>query len=334
MFEYFYNEIFRKTIIGFGSLFNKIEIKKTNDLGEITSVTKVPLSYGPTQKFLARITENPSLNKEVQITLPRMSFELVGIRYDSTRKATQTQTFLTTLKSNSNEIKKAYLPVPYNLDFELSIFTKFNDDMLQIVEQILPYFQPAYTLTINLVNDIGEKRDIPVIFEGISMQDDYEGDYNTRRALIYTLNFTAKTYIFGPVSTASSDIIKKSTISLVSGDVGGGSRIKEVSYSVEPKATKSYTNNVVATLLEDIDISKTEINVSDGSQFEVNSRITIGEETLLVKEINSNSLMVERGYFSTNRYQHLSGAEIKLITDSDDLLIDPDDNFGFSGSIF
>lgn len=333
MFGYFYNEIFRKTIIGFGSLFNNIEIKKTNDSGEVISVTKVPLAYGPTQKFLARINENPTLDKAVQITLPRMSFELVGIRYDSTRKATQTQTFLASSKSDSNEIRKAYLPVPYNLDFELSIFAKLNDDILQVVEQILPYFQPAYTLTINLINEINEKRDIPIVFEGISMQDDYEGDYSTRRALIYTLRFTAKTYVFGPVSTASSDIIKKSTVSLISGETGG-TRIKEVSYSAEPKATKSYTNNIVTTLVGDIDISKTKIVVSDSSQLEVNSRITIGEETMLVKAIDSNNIIVERGYYSTVRSQHLSGSNIKLITSADDLLIEPEDNFGFSGTLF
>ncbi len=333
MFGYFYNEIFRKTIIGFGSLFNNIEIKRTNESNQVTSAVKVPLAYGPTQKFLARINENPTLDKAVQITLPRMSFELVGIRYDSTRKATQTQTFLATSTSDSNDVRKSYLPVPYNLDFELSIFTKLNDDMLQIVEQILPYFQPAYTLTINLVDSIGEKRDIPVVLEGISMQDDYEGDYDTRRSLIYTLNFTAKTYVFGPISTTSSDIIKKATISLVSGE-SGGSRIKEVSYSVEPRATKSYTDNTVTTLVEDIDISKTKLFVADTSPFEINSRITIGEETMLVNDIESNALIVERGYYSTLRSQHLSGANIQLITAADDLLIEPEDNFGFSGTLF
>jgi hypothetical protein len=333
MFEYFYNEIFRKTLIGFGSLFNGIEVKKTDQSGQITSVTKVPLAYGPTQKFLARIDENPSLDKAVQITLPRMSFELIGIRYDPTRKASQTQTFLAPSTSDSNDLRKTYLPVPYNLEFELSIFTKLNDDMLQIIEQILPYFQPAYTLTINLVNVIGEKRDIPIVFDGITMQDDYEGDYSTRRALIYTLNFTAKTYIFGPTSSTSTDIIKKSTISLVSGEYGG-SRIKEVSYSVEPEATKSYTNNIVTSLSKEVDIAQTELLVTNSSQLTINSRITIGEETMLVKNVQANTIIVERGYYSTSRSQHLIGSEIKLITAADDLLIEPQDNFGFSGSIF
>ena len=112
-------------------------------------------------------------------------------------KVTTTQQFITRLSSDKTSEKKAYLPVPYNMQFELSIMTKLNDDMLQITEQILPYFQPAYNLSINLVDTIGEKRDVPVVLDNITMNDDYEGDFSTRRALIYTLRFTAKTYLFG-----------------------------------------------------------------------------------------------------------------------------------------
>jgi hypothetical protein len=332
MFEYFYNDIFRKTIIGFGSLFNNIQIQKTKENGQVISIIKVPLSYGPTQKFLARINENPSLDKATQITLPRMSFELMGIRYDSTRKATQTQTFISSTVSDSSDIRKTYLPVPYNLEFQLSIFTKLNDDMLQVIEQILPYFQPAYTLSLNLIDVIGEKRDVPIILESITMDDDYEGDYSTRRALIYTLNFTAKTYLFGPTSSTSKDIIKKATLNLVSGDPDG-QRIKDVSYSVEPIATKSYTNNIITTLSQDLSFTNTNFLVNDSSQIISGSRIVIGEETMLVKNVEENNVTVERGYYSTPISQHLSGSNILLITDEDNLLIEPGDDFGFSGSL-
>jgi hypothetical protein len=332
MFEYFYNDIFRKTIIGFGSLFNNIQIQKTKENGQVISIIKVPLAYGPTQKFLARINENPSLDKATQITLPRMSFELMGIRYDSTRKATQTQTFISSTVSDSSDIRKTYLPVPYNLEFQLSIFTKLNDDMLQVIEQILPYFQPAYTLSLNLIDVIGEKRDVPIILESITMDDDYEGDYSTRRALIYTLNFTAKTYLFGPTSGTSKDIIKKATLNLVSGDPDG-QRIKDVSYSVEPIATKSYTNNIITTLSQDLSFTNTNFLVNDSSQIISGSRIVIGEETMLVKNVEENNVTVERGYYSTPISQHLSGSNILLITDEDNLLIEPGDDFGFSGSL-
>ena len=179
MFEYFYHEILRRTVISFGSLFNDISIKHTDNNNNVKSIIKVPFAYGPTQKFLARLEQSPNLNKPVQMSLPRMSFELVGLSYDSSRKSTTTQTFLTSSSTDKTQEKKSYLPVPYNLDFEVSIMTKLNDDMLQIIEQILPYFQPAYTISIDLVKEIGEKRDIPVILNSISMSDDYEGDFST-----------------------------------------------------------------------------------------------------------------------------------------------------------
>ena len=190
MFEYFYNEIFRSVIIGFGSLFNGIEIKHNN-----ASIMKVPLAYGPTQKFLARMQQEADLNKPVSITLPRMSFEFLGLQYDPTRKSTQTQTIINQTPDGT-QVKKNYMPVPYNMRFELSIMTKLNDDMLQILEQVLPYFQPAYNLSINYLGNLKEKRDVPIQLDNISMEDDYEGNFDTRRALIYTLSFTAKTYVF------------------------------------------------------------------------------------------------------------------------------------------
>jgi hypothetical protein len=186
MFEYFYHEILRRTVVSFGSLFNEISIKHTDNSGNVKSVIKVPLAYGPTQKFLARLEQSPDLNKPVQITLPRMSFEFTGLTYDPTRKSTTTQTFIAKSAVDGTETKKVYLPVPYNMQFELSIMSKLNDDALQIIEQILPFFQPAYSMTIELVDIINEKRDIPVVLENITMQDDYEGNFSTRRVLIYT----------------------------------------------------------------------------------------------------------------------------------------------------
>jgi hypothetical protein len=129
-----------------------------------------------------------------------------SVNYDSTRKAGVTQTFRT---SDGTNLKKVYMPVPYNIGFELNIFTKLNDDALQIVEQILPYFQPSFNLTVDLVSSIGEKRDIALVLDNVSFQDDYEGDFSTRRALIYTFNFTAKTYLFGPIADTTDGLIRK-----------------------------------------------------------------------------------------------------------------------------
>ena len=333
MFEYFYHEIIRKTVIAFGTLFNKIQIRKTDDSGNIVSVIEVPLAYGPTQKFLARLEQSPDLNKPFQMNLPRMSFEISGINYDSRRKTTVTQTFLSHNVSDKSDIRKAYMPVPYDIDFELSIMTKQNDDMLQVIEQILPYFQPSYNLTVDLIESIGEKRDIPIILNNITMQDDYEGDFSTRRALIYTLRFTAKTYLFGPVSTdnATSDIIKKVSIGFVSGE-STKSPTRELTYTVEPQATKNYTGTVVTNISNDVEVSDTTIEVNSASSISSKSYITINNETLYVKSKASNKLTVERGQYNTPISLHVSGSEVKSITAQDNLLIEPGDDFGFSDS--
>jgi hypothetical protein len=332
MFEYFYHEILRKTVIGFGTLFNDIEIRQTNNQKEVISIVKVPLAYGPIQKFLARVEQQPNLNTPVQITLPRMSFEFTGLSYDGTRKLTTTQTFLSKSVTDAKDIKKTYMPVPYNMDFELSIMTKLNDDMLQIIEQILPYFQPSYTLTINLIDSIGEKRDIPIVLDNISMEDDYEGDYSTRRALIYTLKFTAKIYLFGPVSSASKDIIQKVSLGFVSGDTQSTTR--DLTYSVTPTAAKNYTGEVTTILSKDVEIESTVIEVADSSNIPLNSYFVLNNETLYVSKKSGNILNVIRGSYNTPISNHVSGTEVKLITTADNSLIEFGDDFGFSGLEF
>jgi hypothetical protein len=332
MFEYFYHEILRKTLVSFGSLFNNISIKHTNNSDQVVSVLKVPLAYGPTQKFLARVNQSPNPSKPIQITLPRMSFEFTGLTYDASRKATTTQTFVSKT-IDGTDVKKVYLPVPYNMQFELSIMTKLNDDALQIVEQILPYFQPAYTLTVDLIDTINEKRDIPVILENITMQDDYEGDFTTRRVLIYTLRFTAKTYLFGPVSSASKDIIKKASIGFVGGDVTN-TPTREVVYSAEPRAIKNYTGIILTNLTNDISTTELLIPVNDASSISPNTYLDLDGEELLVVSKSGNTLTVERGKDGTTITSHLAGAPIKSITSTDSQMIEVGDDFGFSGNLF
>ena len=330
MFEYFYNEILRRTVISFGSLFNNISIKHTDSSGAVTDIIKVPLAYGPTQKFLARLEQSPDLNKSTQITLPRMSFEFTGLTYDSSRKVTTTQTFLTKDVTNGTEVKKAYMPVPYNMAFELSLMCKLNDDALQIIEQILPYFQPSYNMTIELVESINEKRDIPIVLENVTMQDDYEGDFSTRRVLLYTLRFTAKTYLFGPVSSATKDIIKKASVSYITG-ASTDSPTRTVVYSSEPRAIKNYTGIVITNLSQDITPEDTIIKVNDSTSISTKTYIDINGEEIYVKQKANNNLTVTRGMDGTKIMSHLSGAEVKSITNSDNSNIEPGDDFGFSG---
>lgn len=332
MFEYFYNEILRKTVISFGSLFNNISIKHTDNAGQVIDAIKVPLAYGPTQKFFTRLEQSPDLNKPVQITLPRMSFEFTGLTYDASRKVTTTQTFTSGLSDDGTVIKKTYMPVPYNLQFELSIMSKLNDDALQIIEQILPYFQPSYNLTVELVDSINEKRDIPVVLENVTFQDDYEGNFTTRRVLIYTLRFTAKTYLFGPTQTATKDIIKKTTISYITGDTTTSPK-REVVYTSEPRAIKNYTGTVLTNLVKDISTTDILIEVNNASSISTNTYLDIEGEEVYVKLKTGNTLTVDRGRDGTTITSHLSGSEIKSITTADNALIEDGDDFGFSGSI-
>jgi hypothetical protein len=332
MFEYFYNEILRRTVIAFGTLFNDIEIRHTNSSEQVVSIIKVPLAYGPTQKFLARLEQSPDLNKSTAMTLPRMSFEFTGLTYDSARKVTTTQTFTSKDSTTGTETKKAFMPVPYNMQFELSIMSKLNDDALQILEQILPYFQPSYNLTVELVDSINEKRDIPIVLENITMQDDYEGNFTTRRVLLYTLRFTAKTYLFGPVSSATKDVIKQVSISYLTG-VSRDNVSREVVYSAEPRAIKNYTGIILTNLSKDISTTDLLISVENASSITANSYLDIEGEEVYVKSVSGNTLTVERGRDNTTITSHLIGAPIKSITTADNALIEDGDDFGFSGSV-
>ena len=241
---YFYHEITRKTVIAFGTLFNDIYVRHEDGAGNDISEMKVPVAYGPRQKFLARIQQQPELNKATQITLPRMSFEISSIQYDPTRKSGITQTFKV---KEGEQMKKVFMPVPYNLGFELNILTKLQDDGLQILEQILPFFQPGFTLSVDLVKSIGEKRDIPMVLQSITQQDDYEGDFATRRALIYTLQFTAKTFMFGPIADTPEGLIRKVQLDYYS-DTNQQTAKRVQRYSVAAKAKKDYNeDNVIDT---------------------------------------------------------------------------------------
>ena len=344
MFEYFYNEILRRTIISFGTLFNGITVKQED------STIKVPLAYGPTQKFLARLEQTPDLNKSTAITLPRMSFEFTGLTYDPSRKVTTTQTFTVKDPTTGKDSKKAYLPVPYNMQFELAIMCKLNDDALQITEQILPYFQPAYNVTVTLVDNIKEKRDIPIVLENITMQDDYEGDFESRRVLLYTLRFTAKTYMFGPSATATGDLIRSARVSYLSGTDTTNTQ-RDLTYRVTPRATKSYAGPITTTLDEDVDLTEVEIKVVSTSNIFLDTSSTpkptycyIDEEEMKITTVNANSIIVERAQDNTLAASHVKGSALRVInpitsstdttvTYDDNVLIEDGDNFGFDGEI-
>ena len=200
--QYFYNESMRRMTIGFGQIFNNIQIKRKDSTGKVVQTIRVPLAYGPKEKFLVRLDQQSSLNnREFAITLPRMGFEINGISYDPTRKLTRIQKFKSVKADvDGKTLFYNYTPVPYNISYNLYSFTASAEAGLQIIEQILPFFQPDFTVTVNAIPSMNIKRDIPIVLNTVNYEDTYSGDFTTRRAVIYTLNFTAKTYLFGPAS--------------------------------------------------------------------------------------------------------------------------------------
>ena len=205
----YYHEILRKTIVAFGSLFNDIHIIRVDASGATQQSMKVPLAYGPKQKFLVRLRQDANLDREIAVTLPRIGFEISGIEYDGTRKLNKITKVRKVKGDKGTQMDTQFSPVPYNVLFELFIMAKSSDDGVQIVEQILPYFQPEYTITLNQVPSMDIKRDVPVVLTNTAYEDVYDGDFMTRRSIVYTLNFSARTYMYGPVVTSS--IIKTVT---------------------------------------------------------------------------------------------------------------------------
>jgi len=245
--SHFYNSIVRKNIIAFGTLFNNINMKSTDPTtGDVLEEIKVPLAYGPKQKFLVRLEENASSSK-VAITLPRLYFEMTGIEYDSTRKTSPIQKYKTVIDGNGDEVRVQYVPVPYNLGFELGVIAKSQDDALQIVEQILPYFQPSFSVTLNMIPDMNEKKDVAIVLNGISSEDEWDDSFLNRRYITYTLNFTMKSYLYGPYNTA--DVIKKAIIHETLGDLSVNRRTITRTYT--PKAKTDINTDGVIDVNDD-----------------------------------------------------------------------------------
>ena len=193
----FYNETTRRYVAVFGTLFNDMVIYRRDNSGNIVQTIKVPVNYGPVQKFLSRIEQDRDLNAPA-MTLPRISFEITGMSYDGERKLTNTIRNSVTNQSDAAAFRSQFSPAPYNLEFQLNIMTKFAEDGTKILEQIIPFFKPEQTLTVRLIDELDLYLDVPIILNSVSTEDIYEGDYETRRSLLWTLSFTLKGYYFGP----------------------------------------------------------------------------------------------------------------------------------------
>ena len=207
----FYHKSLRNYIIMFGNLFNDIQVNRYDSSNKLNTSIKVPINYGPRDKALSRVDQNPDLIPEYGIILPRMSFEMIAMNYAPTRKL-NTIDRRAKLVSDNSRLQFQYNPVPYDINMTLSIMVKNADDGAQILEQILPFFTPEWTTTMKLVPGMDFLTDIPVVLQAVSTEDTYEGSFETRRALIHTLDFIIKGYFYGPVKT--SEVIRKAQIDI------------------------------------------------------------------------------------------------------------------------
>jgi hypothetical protein len=198
----------RKYIIVFGTVFNDIYINRLDNNEEVRQTVKIPLTYGPKDKVLARLDQNPEMSNQVGIVLPRISFEMTSLEYDPTRKLNTLNklTKQSATAGTDDEVKYQYMPVPYDMQFEMNILVKNAEDGTRIVEQIVPYFTPDFTVSVNLVPEVDGPRDIPIILNSITSEDQYEGTFTERRVLTWTLSFTMKGWLYGP--TKKSKLIK------------------------------------------------------------------------------------------------------------------------------
>ena len=318
---YFYNETIKRAISIFGTLFNNIYIKKTQSDGTVLTQQIVPISYGPKQKFLLRLQEDPKARdgSVTSISLPRIAFELTGLDYDPTRQQNKLIRAEKRILETGGKRGFQYQPAPYNLTFSLSVLAKNVIDAIQVVEQILPYFQPEYTVAMKMVDSMDEVRDVPVILNSIAMEDMYEGAFEERRVIEYTLEFTMKLYFFGPVYTGEviKNVIERTYIS---DQVQAGFTTSEIQSSGLVKEVKHYepafgeTANAVS--------NSTTVTFATA----INSKISVGDE-VFGTNLATNPTIVSR---ATNGLNMVLSSAITI--DADTTLkfvgsVDPTDTF-------
>ena len=276
---YFYHQTSRKMVVGFGTLFNSLEVQRTDSSDEVTEVINIPLSYGPKDKMLTRISADPSLNPKVALTVPRMGFELTSMTYDGTRKL---NTMNRNVKKGTTGLKKQFNGVPYNWEFSLYIFVKNAEDGTQILEQILPFFTPDFTFSMTLISSMSIKHDIPLILTSVTSEDTYEGDFATRRSIIWTLSFTMKGFLY-PNIVDNAKVITDVTVDthLMSETVSA-----EPVYIISEDSTAYTTNNLILNSHEIDDATRIRI-LSEESQEAASAGATVSRTNVVPVDTNA-----------------------------------------------
>lgn len=297
---HYYNATLRRLVSVFGTLFNNLSVVTKDKTGRVVRVTKVPLSYGPKQKFLARIDEqpNPETGTKVAIKLPRMSFEITSLTYDITTKIGSFTQFTAADSTDSSVRRQVRAGAPYRVGIQLSIMAKNQDDALQVMEQILPFFQPEYTVAIKDVDGIDTTNDVPIVLNSVSMADDYEGDFMNRRVIVYTLDFELRARFYGQISKRK--VIKQA---LVNYNVDSPTTTYEqYTATVDPiNSTPADAYDIVETITFLDETNAYSITVNTGS-----GTYTEGEN---VEGISSGTIAKVQTWDPTNRILLLTNAD-------------------------
>jgi hypothetical protein len=321
--SHFYNRTIRKVVVAFGTLFNDLLLVRYNKAGTIERERmRVPLSYGGKEKYVTRLVSDPTLTKSIATYVPRISFDLVGLEYDSSRKFNTINRNFST-NATTGAVSGQYAPIPYNFEFELAIYVRNTEDGTQILEQILPYFTPDFTVTVDLIPALGRKYDMPVILNSVTPQTEYEGDMSTTRLIIWNLSFTVKGYIFPPVSTvglieqANTNIYtdSRSTLSQkVYVDYANGSGVL-----VTGEVVRSSSKNKTGTVVYFANNSGGTLVVSDLNDLLEEDDVIVGDYSNATYTINT----VDLNPLKT----------VAIITVPDPVSANSDEDFGFTETI-
>jgi hypothetical protein len=294
----FYHEHIRRYVVVFGTMFNNIVVSRRDSAGTVQKRIKVPIAYSPRDKLLSRIEDDPSFSKPTAINLPYMGFEITSMTYAGERKLKTVQRYTIASKTDTKKRSLVYAPVPYDINFSLSIMVKSAEDGTQILEQILPFFTPEWTNSVQLIDDMDITLDIPLVLISVSSDDTYDGDFETRRALIWTLDFTMKCHLFGPIK--EKKIIKMANTNFF---IDGFD--SEIGSANTPVVTYSFTPGLIPTANLAGTISSSG-NLVTGSATSFTTTMAVGNyvkaanQFKRVTSIANNTSMRVESAFSTN----------------------------------
>jgi len=342
--KHFYNRTMRKVIVAFGSMFNDIVLQRYTANGETAKTHfKVPLSYGAKEKYITRITSDPNLTKAVQSVVPRISFELSGLDYDTTRKQISSvmnfaaNTSNPTATSGTRNLKTQYVPVPYNFQFNMSLYVRNTEDGTQILEQILPFFTPDFTVTVDFISDMDQKYDMPVVLTSVTPSIEYEGDMTTTRLIIWDLTFTAKGYIWPPVKEGK--IIRQANTNLYIETASKSAQKVFVDYANNSFNVASGKSNY---FLDEETIFATK--TTDGKNIDVkgdlaffsnsnNGIVVVSNINTLLKANDIIEGVTSHASYTVTKVENEPLKTVIIITQPDPATANAEDEYGFSETI-